>query len=251
MTWAECNGQDQVKHISGTLYRMVEAQEQVATMGYVDTLEEQSILEDLLEQSKPDYLEATERLHYLLRTPFRYPPLQWGSRFGRVHEPSLFYGGQSVETTLTESAFYRLVFLFAMEAEPPKRSLRSEHSVFSVGYATGKGVKLHEPPFDAYGEQLTHNTHYSVCQNLGSDMRAAGVDAFEYLSARSPEEGLCVALFSPDAFSQDEPSSNNRWLCEASPDGVVFKEEGARSPFFYDAELFMTDGIFPMPGYGD
>ena len=82
-------------------------------------------------------------------------------------------------------------------------------------------------------------------------MRAAGVDAFEYLSARSQEEGIYVALFSPDDLSEGEPSSNNRWLCEASPDGVVFKEEGARSPLFFDAELFMTDGILPMPGYGD
>jgi hypothetical protein len=37
------------------LYRLVENQEQVATLGYVDTLEEQAVLEELLETSKPDY----------------------------------------------------------------------------------------------------------------------------------------------------------------------------------------------------
>jgi hypothetical protein len=53
---------------------MVESQEQIATRGYVDTLAEQSVLEELLEESKPAYPDKTTDLHYLLKTPFRYPP---------------------------------------------------------------------------------------------------------------------------------------------------------------------------------
>lgn len=57
---------------------MVESQEQVATLQLVDTLEEQALLEELLESSKPPVPADAEPLHYLLKTPFRYPPLRWG-----------------------------------------------------------------------------------------------------------------------------------------------------------------------------
>lgn len=247
MLWAECKGQNEIGRISGSLYRMVESQEQVATMGYVDTLEEQSVLEDLLEESKPEYPEDTMDLHYLLKTPFRYPPLLWGSRFGRVHEPSLFYGGKTIDAALIESAYYRLVFLFSMKAEPPKRSLKSEHTVFSVKYSSDKGIRLQKPPFNAHKEQLTQKTNYSVCQNLGTDMRNAGVEVFEYYSARSENNDQCVALYSPNAFSQKTPSSMNNWLCESSHDGVVFKEAGGPQPFFFKTEMFQVNGSFPMP----
>tara|TARA_R110002167_G_scaffold63013_3_gene177733 strand:- start:877 stop:1014 length:138 start_codon:yes stop_codon:yes gene_type:complete len=37
---------DQIKSIAGTLYRLVESQELIATTGYVDILEEQGVLEE-------------------------------------------------------------------------------------------------------------------------------------------------------------------------------------------------------------
>ena len=47
--WEACGGARNIEPISGTLYRLVESQEQVATLSYVDTLEEQEMLEALLE----------------------------------------------------------------------------------------------------------------------------------------------------------------------------------------------------------
>ena len=108
MVWDACNGAQQIGSLKGTLYRLVESQEQVATLGYVDTLDEQALLEEMLESTKPVYREGLMTYHYLLSTPFRYPPLKWGSRFGAVHEPSIFYGGSTVDVTLAESAYYRL-----------------------------------------------------------------------------------------------------------------------------------------------
>jgi hypothetical protein len=71
---------------------MVESQQQIATSSLVDDLAEQALLEELIERSKPPLRSGTERLHYLLATPFRYPPLRHGSRFGGRFEPSLLYG---------------------------------------------------------------------------------------------------------------------------------------------------------------
>ncbi|OMH29058.1 RES family NAD+ phosphorylase [Motiliproteus sp. MSK22-1] len=244
--WADCKGENHIKPLSGCLFRLVESQEQVATRSYVDTMEEQFVLEELLEQSKPPYPGKSQSLHYLLKTPFRYPPLPWGSRFGQQHEPSLFYGGCSVEVTLAESAFYRLVHINSMEGEAPKTTIRSEHTLFSVRYKTKQGIQLQAPPFDQYRDQLTHLSNYSVCQRLGSDMREAGVGLFEYLSARSMEEGVCVAIYTPESFSQKRPANMDHWFCECSAEGVVFKQSRGK-PVYFPASQFLEEGVLPLP----
>ena len=44
----------------------------VSTLKLVDTLAEQALLEDILEESKPPVPPECRHLHYLLSTPFRY-----------------------------------------------------------------------------------------------------------------------------------------------------------------------------------
>ncbi|WP_158661005.1 hypothetical protein [Thiomicrorhabdus sp. Milos-T2] len=65
-------------------------------MKIVDSFEEQSLLEALIDNTKP---KSGER-HYLIQTPFRYPPLNHGSRFATRFEPSLFYAGLSLNSAL-------------------------------------------------------------------------------------------------------------------------------------------------------
>lgn len=248
MIWADCNGAASIRPIKGLLYRLIENQEQVATLGYVDTLEEQAVLEALLEASKPDYPDTyPNTLHYLLKTPFRYPPLRWGSRFGRIHEPSLFYGGKSLEVTLAESAFYRFVFLRSMEGNAPAAKLNTEHTLFTVGYKTLKGIQLQQPPFNEFTAALRHRTEYALTQALGTDMREAGVEAFEYLSARSARDELCVALFTPAAFTDQAPQSRDNWFCELTQEQVTFKAMGSQQTFCFSLEEFTVNGQFPMP----
>ena len=69
--------------MSGPTWRVVEAQHVVSTGKLVDAPEEQAALEMLIDSSKPPIPAAEEfaGLHYLLSTPFRYPPLRHGSRF--------------------------------------------------------------------------------------------------------------------------------------------------------------------------
>ena len=248
MIWEACDGPEHVCSISGSLYRLVENQEQVATTGYVDTLEEQAVLEELLDSSKPDYpTDAPNELHYLLKTPFRYLPLLWGSRFGRVHEPSLFYGGATLEATLSESAYYRFVFLLSMEAKPPKSRLNTEHTVFSVGYESERGIQLQKAPFNSYQDQLADRQHYSASQALGTSMRSANIEAFQYLSARSIEPEVCVALYTPSAFTGTEPRSMENWLCELNAEQVTFKAIQSSQIYRFSKFQFEVDGVFPTP----
>ncbi|ONF45068.1 hypothetical protein BTO32_00890 [Marinobacter lutaoensis] len=246
--WSRCQGERHIRPIEGVLFRLVESQEQVATIGYVDTLEEQAVLEELLETSKPDYPEVlrSER-HYLLKTPFRYPPLPWGSRFGCVHEPGLFYGGRSVDATLAESAYYRFVFLWSMDGTPPTDKLNSEHTLFSVGYSTAIGVQLQRPPFDEFTAQMAHPRDYSASQTLGSRMRAAGVEAFEYPSARAAGHQLCGALFTPRALADRAPRSCERWFCELTPARVTFKPAGTGPVYGFELTDFLVHGALPVP----
>jgi len=247
MIWQACDGSSHVKPLAATAMRLVESQEQIATLGYVDTLEEQAILEELLEDSKPPYPVAANHLHYLLKSPFRYPPLAWGSRFGRKHETGIFYGGADLRATLMESAYYRLLFFFSMDAEPPKRSIRTEHTLFSVPYRTELGIELQHPPFDTYKHLLTHKTEYRHTQTLGSEMRQAGVEAFQFTSARCPEGSVCVALFTPEAFAATKPETMARWLCEVSAGAVVFRGTSERTVHIIPTETFTVNGQLPLP----
>ncbi len=247
MIWQACNGEQQITSIQGELFRLVESQEQIATLGYVDTLEEQAILEELLEQRKPPYPEDIPEYHYLLKTPFRYPPLDWGSRFGRKHEQGIFYAGKSVAVTLVESAFYRLIFWSSMNAEPVKDKIRTEHSLFSVHYKTNQGLQLQTDPFNVYKDQLTDVTSYSTCQHLGTAMRDAGVEAFEYQSARDPERGICAGMFVPGALVEKKPQGVTRWLCETGATEVAFKQLSSSDVSVYPVELFMPNGVLPLP----
>jgi hypothetical protein len=245
--WDACDGAQQIKQLAGTLYRFVESQEQVATLGYVDTLDEQALLEEMLENTKPTYKEDLSAYHYLLSTPFRYPPLKWGSRFGRVHEPSLFYGGSSVDVTLAESAYYRFVFWNSMAGTPIKNQIRSEHSLFSVNYQSQQGVSLHQAPFDKHVHEITSPTQYTQSQQLGSNMRGSGVEAFEYPSARDPQKGICIGLFTAHAFRHKNPKNMSQWLCETAADEVLFKQLSSNAITRFKLEAFLVDAKLPMP----
>lgn len=248
MIWDNCGGVQQIKPINGRLYRMVESQEQIATLGYVDTLEEQTLLEEMIERVKPACQAVGRQYHYLLATPFRYPPLKWGSRFGRTHEPSIFYGGCSITATLAESAYYRFVFWSSMDGEPIKTKMQTEHTLFSVRYRTTKGISLHAAPFDKYQPELAHPKHYYTTQPLGTAMRGAGVEAFEYPSARDPQKGHCIGLFRPEAFAQKQPEKTSQWLCLLSANEASFKQVGSTTVNAYPLEDFLYKGELPLPG---
>jgi hypothetical protein len=172
--------------------------------------------------------------------------LRHGSRFGRRSEPSLLYGSLALPTLLAEAAYYRFLFWSGM-AEPPPQRLTSQHAVFEARYATEQGLQLQSAPFDRHRTALRDPADYSVCQALGSAMRSAGVEAFEFVSAREVTAGLNVALYTPTALADQRPGHTEQWLAETTADQVSFHSQGAGMNLTYPRRQFEVDGKLPQP----
>lgn len=243
--WQDCQGERHIQPLQCRAWRVVESQEVIATLTLVDTLEEQDLLEQLLESTKPP--RPAPARHYLLTTPFRYPPLKHGSRFGKRHEPSLFYAATNVATALAETAYYRLVFLEGM-AQTFASALNTEHTVFHVNVQCQRGIALQSEPFDAHRDVLTAPDDYIATQTLGSAMRTAGVEGFQYRSARDAAGGINVALFVPDVIRSNAPQAATRWLCQTDSNSVAFRSADDREPLLRFARTqFLVDGHLPAP----
>ena len=231
----------------GTLRRLVENQEQKVTLALTDNLAEHEMLEALLETSKPaaDRHPRIARLDYLLQAPWRYPPLPWGSRFGRRFEPSLFYGALCNESLFAEAAYYRFVFLSGMETPFAERVI-SQFTVYNASYQTSKGYNLALAPFARHESELRHRARYRACQALGSVLRDKGIEAVEYLSARTAEHAFNVALFSPQALrSRKQPATGARGSRDAKPEQVSFRLDDELR--VYSRSEFEVDGRIPLP----
>ena len=244
--WEACREAVVPGRQEGELLRMVESQEQVATRSLVDDLAEQDLLERMLERSKPPLPENAVALDYLLATPFRYPPLDYGSRFGSRFEPSIFYGALGLAPALAETAYYRLGFWEGMTRPPPGGRLSTEHTLFCARYASDRGVNLRLPPCEVHTERLTNPKSYRETQQFGGEMRAAGIELFIYQSARDPDGGLNVGLFGPEPFVESAPLWKQAWLCDTREAEVVFynKTTGTR---VFPRRVFLVNGELPTP----
>jgi hypothetical protein len=242
--WAAVAGEARPCPLSGEVVRLVESQEQVATNRLVATLAEQDLLESMLEASKPPLPKGAARLDYLLATPFRYPPLAHGSRFGARHEPSLFYASRSTATVLAESAYYRFVFWQGMR-QPPPAALRTQHTLFGAKLRARRVFRLHQPPFDRFRSVLASRTEYGPTQALGRQLREEGADAVEYVSARDALCGLNVALYTPAAFASPRPTFKQEWLCETRAEEVGFYARGDSGLHLFPLSQFTVKGRLP------
>ena len=238
-----------VRRLGGKAWRVVEAQHVISTRKLVDSAEEQEILEGLIDDAKPPLPEGEEfrGLHYLLATPFRYPPLRHGSRFGTRAERSLWYGSALPRTAFAETAYYRLLFLEGTTAEIEPVTV--ELSLFHVQVRTSKGVDLTRPPFDARRDVIASPTSYEATQRLGASMRASGVQAFRFPSARDAKGGKNLALFTPRAFAAKLPSVPETWYCVATRAYVELTKIDIfeRRRWSFPREEFEVDGALPRP----
>ena len=242
--WRRVLARAPVTPLMGTLLRLVENQEQKVTVALVDDLDEHEVLEQLLEASKPPPARGTARFDYLLRAPWRYPPLPWGSRFGRRFEPGIFYGSLGGTALLAEAAYYRLVFLEGMETPFAERVI-SQHTRFEARYQTDHGRRLDAAPFSRHEAVLRHPAQYGPCQALGTVLRASDAAAFTYLSARAPGRECNIALLHPAALRSRRHRNPVNGLCETRPEGVQFRF--GRELTWFARERFLVDGRLPQP----
>jgi hypothetical protein len=222
------------RSIATSLWRAVEAQHRASTMVLVDTLDEQALLETILDASKPPLPASPRQLHWLLFTPFRYPPLPSGSRFRGPADPGVFYGAEERRTACAELGYWRWRFLNdspALETMPPMAQ-----TLFRTPIA-GTAVDLRLPPHDAQRARWTDALDYSGCQAFARSARETGVQIILYESVRDPYAGVCAAVLSHAAFAANQPDLTESWTLAVSRRRVLWRlnsvfEDGA---FEFDA----------------
>jgi hypothetical protein len=236
------------KSIDLAAWRVVESQYITSTRKLVDSDDEQETLERLLDSVKPPVPADPRfrRLHFLLYTSFRHAPLPHGSRFGTRAEGGIWYGSLLLPTAFAEVAYYRLVFLDASAAD--LGTVTVELSAFQAAIRTRKGIDLTRAPFAAHAGRISSKTSYATSQRLGRDLRARGVEAVIYLSARATGAGKNIALLAP-AFARNTPSSLSTWICTATRDRVQISKKDVmrKQRYSFDREQFEVGGRLPTP----
>lgn len=242
----DCVAKDPIQAYEAKVFRLVETQEFAATSTLVDDLDEQFMLEQMLDEVKPPYRENTEHMHYLLKTPFRYPPLRHGSRFGTRLMQSFFYASEQVTTTLAEVAYYRFVFLDDMQ-DTYSNPIRSEHLLFSVAIKSASCIDLAAHRFEPYKPLARDPQSYGFCQQIGKWLvETLNVDTIRYWSARC-ENGTNVAIFEPRSITSSQPEEQQNWLCLTHKEKISFTQFGGGQPINFQRQQFLVNRKIPRP----
>lgn len=244
--WMQCAGSSELRTLAFTPWRVVEAQHLLSTRKLVDSAAEQELLEEMIDSVKPK--DGTNgAFHYLLFTPFRYPPLRHGSRFGTRQERGIWYGSEEKQSAFAEVAYYRLLFIAGSHASIAP--LAATLTAFTVRVRSERAIDLTSKPFDEFRATISSPTSYDEAQALGAAMREAGVEIFRYRSARA-NDGCNVGVFTPLAFHKSKPQKFETWHCTATASAIDFVRAdfvGRREHEVFDRARFEIDGALPAP----
>lgn len=233
-TWTPAALASEARRRSARLWRAVEAQHRTATLRLVDTLDEQAQLERLLESSKPPVPAAAAGLHYLLATPFRYPPRHpGGSRFRGATDPGVFYGASQVRTACAELGYWRWRFL--MDSPALTALAPVPHTLFRCR-VEGAGIDLRTAPLSRDAKLWTARDDYSHCQRLGVMAREAGIELITYRSVRDPRGGACMAVLTPSAFASP-PESEQSWHLSVTRARVTWQRDSVLQPEGFEFDV--------------
>lgn len=240
-TWTPDALASEARTYIGDGWRLVEAQHLVSTQKLVDTADEQALLEDILEDTKPPVPPDCQHLHYLLFTPFRYAPYPHGSRFRRAGRTAgVFYAAEAVETAVAEMAFYRLLF-FAESPGTPWPVNAATYSAFAVALEAERALDLTVPPLDRDRVTWTHPTDHGPCQTLAETARAGDIALLRAESARDPAGGATLAVLSCAVFARPEPVGWQTWHLRPGPAGVQAVCEWPARRLAFGRDVFAAD----------
>jgi hypothetical protein len=227
------------------VWRAVEAQHLVSTMALVDSIDEQHVLERLLDDAKPRVPAAAAHLHWLLFTPFRYPPPPGGSRFRGPNDPGVFYGADAIRTACAELGYWRWRHLLdspALTSMPAKAQ-----TVFRARIETAT-VDLRARPFARDRQHWTHARDYAPCQRFGRTARDAGIGAIRYESVRDPEHAACCAVLTPAAFAPPVPLEQQTWMLSVARERVVWQRTHVLQRDEFEFAASGWDAGLSLPG---
>jgi hypothetical protein len=210
-------------------WRAVEAQHVVSTLRLVgNDPDQQDLLERIVEENKPPLPAETAGLHYLLATPFRYPPRAGGSRFRSSADPGVLYAALVRRTACAEMGYWR--WRFAADSRGLPGIPAAPQTVFQLG-ARGMAVDLQKPPLSDREAQWTHPSDYSATQAAGRAAREAGCELLLYRSVRDPEPGTCVAVLEPRALHPKRLLVQETWHLTITAEGAIWQRENQRFVF--------------------
>lgn len=236
------------QRMSRTAWRVVESQEVAATQAITRNAAEQSRLEQLLDAAKPPVPPDCEGLSYLLYTPFRYPPLPYGSRFGGRFERGIYYASLSVEAAFTECALYLYLFQQGPESIGPLASVRSQRSAFSARLRSGRAVDTSKAVFDGVRQKISDPASWEFSQQLGTALRAVNTGFCLYESARKAG-ATNVAVFDPKSFAEPAPLQIQHWHLHANLSSYRFSrrsQHGLQIIEIESRDFFVGDSV-PHP----
>ena len=221
--------QEHAADLSMHAFRMVETQHIAATMRLVDSADEQTLLEQMLDDAKPPLPPHAKGLHYLLAAPFRYRS-PTGSRFRGTHMTCLWYGADDPFCACAEIAYWRQRFLLdsaGLVAQP----LSTEHSMYEA-VVSGRALDLLSPPWSQAAAQWTHPSDYTETQKLGALVQDTGDVAWiRYASVRAPGH-TCASVFDPRSLAMVTPEGRyEQWHCHTTRDRVTLSNGRVRFDF--------------------
>ncbi|OYY90794.1 MAG: hypothetical protein B7Y45_06300 [Sphingomonas sp. 28-66-16] len=195
---------------AGVVWRLVEAQHRISTNRLADSIGDQALLEELVEEVKPVMPKSARGLHFLLSTPFRYGHGK-ESRFRRANErPGIFYAAEHVATAVAETAYWRLLFFSRSPGFVPPTAV-VEHSAFSVPVAVDRALDLTAAPFVEHSVKWMNPDYYGDCQSFATAARTTGAQAIRYASVRDPQHRANIALLDPAVFAAPAPKIEQTW----------------------------------------
>jgi hypothetical protein len=209
---------------------MVETQYVTATMRLVDSADEQRVLEELLETSKPPLPHQAIGSHYLLAAPFRYVP-PTGSRFRAVNSPGIWYGADDAYCACAEIAYWRQRFLLD-SAGLMKQSISTEHSMYEAS-VQGRALNLLSHPWVLAQKHWMHPGDYTETQKLATLVRDSQTEVtwIRYASVRASDH-VCAAVFDPRSLTMVTPDGRyEQWHCHTTAERVTLSNGRARFDF--------------------
>ncbi|ACT58369.1 RES family NAD+ phosphorylase [Hirschia baltica] len=243
-TWIQDALHSKIKPLKGQYWRCVEAQHIVSTLQLVDSLEDQALLEDILEESKPPIPKECAGLHWLYSTPFRYGLYPNGSRFRKAgRTPGVYYASQHARSAIIETAFHILLF-YVDSPETPFPERPSEHTLFDVPIKTTHAISLMEKPFIDASDLWMHPNTYGPCQEFEILARDAGIKVIQYTSVRDPANLENVAILDCKAFASKTPSIQKNWKLWFNKNGMHAISDVANENFSLAPENFLHDDRF-------
>lgn len=247
-TWTPAALSSELRPYQRAVWRIVEAQHRVSTMKLVDSLGEQDVLENLIEETKPAYPAECGGSHYLFKTPFRYgAAYPSGSRFRRAGlTPGVYYASEEPRAAVAEMAFYRLLF-FAESPQTPWPTNPSEYTGFSAALKTRRMLDLTAPPLDRDAALWRRLTDCGPCQALADVARTAEAEIIRYGSVRDAAGGANAAVLSCAAFADVEPLEAQTWRIGVGENGAYAIREFPPDRVEFGRDAFASDPrIAPM-----